>query len=721
MENSCKPIIGALPIIGNGTTTFRLTDREVKVEVPNALIHDLVRVCNGKDSIKEILDILATDWDRNVLKGFFEELIFRGVLVDVNTWLASYWNLAQTPSVYGAPISDERVIELEYEARIRHQEGNTSVTNSVSPYLLRNVLENRKSTRTFSGGIVDEQAIWDMIWSGYGETKRGKRTVPSAGALYSLVMHLVLLQQVGKYSPGIYRCLMTQSGSVDLEFISQQEFRAVHAFLDPLMVEHSHGFIVISGNFEIPSEKYGNRSVPYVVLEAGHVAQNIHLTAVCHNVATVEIGGFASELLSTILSLHKGYIPLTTIVFGVEGVEESISIDTDWILPIVDGYEVPFSICLARVSPEINSDWSYGRDVKPSMALTKAISEAKEWAACGCVPGNLRLACFKDLPTAVDPCSVISFHPKQYVKKGFQFSLFRVDQQYAWVKGRDEFTGRVAHVLADLVYFPYFPDTPLHAFANSSGVAAHPDRERAVEISALELIERDAFMSVYLSKIDTPSIKIGTLPVDLQERIEKLKKIGFSVTVKDHSLGFAPVAFIFAQHSGLHYTTCASCSSFDPEDAINHALMEVEASVLARLQNGAAKLVLPNEVTMPHDHGAVYEQRPYFRKADFMQEEKSIITYESFGSNAARTMIELQDRFQSKGWKHLTIDLNVSNEYGGNGKLHIIRSIIPGLVPMTFGYGEIPGGVERIYQVAREYGGKVLTYGLLPTFPHPFA
>lgn len=82
------------------------------------------------------------------------------------------------------------------------------------------------------------------------------------------------------------------------------------------MFGKAHGVIVISGSFRIAGEKYGNRGMLYVLLEAGHVAQNINLAAVERDVATVEIGGFVDTLLAKAINLPKYYHPLITVVFG---------------------------------------------------------------------------------------------------------------------------------------------------------------------------------------------------------------------------------------------------------------------------------------------------------------------------------------------------------------------------------------------------------------------
>jgi hypothetical protein len=68
----------------------------------------------------------------------------------------------------------------------------------------------------------------------------------------------------------------------------------------------------------------------------------------------------------------------------------------------------------------------------------------------------------------------------------------------------------------------------------------------------------------------------------------------------------------------------------------------------------------------------------------------------------------------------ITIPLSLSEQYGGSDDLSIVRSIIPGLIPMTFGYRSEPGGMKRLYDIAKARG-KRLTYGNMRKFPHPFA
>src|SRR3989344_4263163 len=100
--------------------------------------------------------------------------------------------------------------------------------------------------------------------------------------------------------------------------------------------------------------------------------------------------------------------------------------------------------------------------------------------------------------------------------------------------------------------------------------------------------------------------------------------------------------------------------------------------------------------------------------------EQSTISFREVGQNVAQTWQELLDQFTSRGWPLLTIPLQLSEEFGGNAGLHIIRSIVPGTIPISFGYRQEPCGMERIEAVTKELGGSSISYRNMSKFPHPY-
>ena len=68
--------------------------------------------------------------------------------------------------------------------------------------------------------------------------------------------------------------------------------------------------IVICAVYERVTGKYGKRGIRYVHIEAGHVAQNIHLEAVALGLGLVPIGAFSDEEVKEILSLPAEQEPI---------------------------------------------------------------------------------------------------------------------------------------------------------------------------------------------------------------------------------------------------------------------------------------------------------------------------------------------------------------------------------------------------------------------------
>lgn len=697
--------------------------------MPEKLIRTLVSLCDGTITLGEIMIKLRSDWDEKCLLGLIRELHRRGIVADALELGTTIWDVVKNPSAFPIALSENQVANLVKKAKSRHARNKPKHVFSVKKSSFTSALRQRRSVRNFSSKPISFNSLIEILWSGYGQHFRSNneiaRTVPSAGALYPLQLSLLLVHQVGELQPGVYNVWLGAANQIGFTLTSSDVYSVARSFVDPLMVENANGAIVVSGSFAEAAKKYTNRSILFVALEAGHVAQNIHLAALKSKVATVEIGGFIESLLAKSLNLEKGYAPLTTVVFGnkskdfVQNQNDS-KMEFNWIPATADGYDLPFTLAVAKIATKGNVTWSSGKAHTANLAEIKARAEAREWAACGCVP-TLYSGKFQPNMGMVDPREIVSYSKFQYKNETFPFKPFDEEARYRWAEGRDERTKTRVQILADCVYFPYVSKTPYYTYANSSGVAAHPQRSIAIEHGVLELIERDAFMIAYLGKLQLPMIKESSLPSNVLRRIRALRHQGFNVWVKDYTIDLAPVVFVFAQHEGMTYTTCAACSHFDTERAIDHALMEVEASIFQRLTNGAAAMQPVNLVQFPNEHGSLYEQKKFFHKADHLLVGTGSVAFSKIGNMAARTWAELMDILDRKKYNLYTVPFQLSKKLGGNGDLHIVRSIIPGLVPISFGAGLEPLGVPRLYEQVKVREGRILHYSDIPKFPHPYA
>ena len=75
--------------------------------------------------------------------------------------------------------------------------------------------------------------------------------------------------------------------------------------------------VVIAAEYERTTGAYGDRGVRYVLIEVGHVAQNIYLQCEALGLATVAVGAFYDEEVAEALNIPKKHRPLYVMPVGV--------------------------------------------------------------------------------------------------------------------------------------------------------------------------------------------------------------------------------------------------------------------------------------------------------------------------------------------------------------------------------------------------------------------
>jgi SagB-type dehydrogenase family enzyme len=180
---------------------------------------------------------------------------------------------------------------------------------------IEEALLNRRSVRSFGNEAITLQQLGQLLWAGQGITSAdGKRTAPSAGALYPLKVYAVIGNVAG-ITPGIYEyqpALHTMTRVIDGDWrqaLSQ-------AAMGQSSVKQAALDIVITGVYEITTSKYGERGKMYVHMEAGHAAQNICLQAVSLKLGAVTIGGYDDAGVRKVLNLPEHETPLYIIPAG---------------------------------------------------------------------------------------------------------------------------------------------------------------------------------------------------------------------------------------------------------------------------------------------------------------------------------------------------------------------------------------------------------------------
>lgn len=183
------------------------------------------------------------------------------------------------------------------------QKGNISLEEAIT---------KRRSLRNFKKKDLGLAEISQLLWAAQGITaKKGGyelRSAPSAGALYPMEIYLVNKEGLFRYMPS----------SHSLEVLAQEDLRPAlaAAALGQGSVVEAPLDIVICTVYQRVTVKYAERGIRYAHIEAGHVAENIHLQAVALGLGSVPIGAFDDEAVKRALSLPSEHEPLYIIPIG---------------------------------------------------------------------------------------------------------------------------------------------------------------------------------------------------------------------------------------------------------------------------------------------------------------------------------------------------------------------------------------------------------------------
>ena len=173
------------------------------------------------------------------------------------------------------------------------------------------VMRSRRSVREFREEPLSLDDLSQILWASQGVTREtqgiGLRTAPSAGALYPVETYLVI-NNVSELESGIYHYAVETQ---ELELIKKGDFRnpVARAALDQEAAHFANVVFVWTAIFERSKWKYNQRAYRYVYLDAGHIAQNVALSAVALGLGSCQIAALYDEEANGML--------------GVDGINES--------------------------------------------------------------------------------------------------------------------------------------------------------------------------------------------------------------------------------------------------------------------------------------------------------------------------------------------------------------------------------------------------------------
>lgn len=185
-------------------------------------------------------------------------------------------------------------------------------TNWVMEKSLQETLQNRRSRRRYVPKPLSLENLAMLLWASQGISARSGnfffRTAPSAGALYPVETYLSL-RDVEGVPAGLYHFQPAEFVLERLQegFIGDKV--AAAALGQHFLASASVVFIwsaVLRRNFS----KYGHRGLRYVMMDVGHICQNLLLAAEGLGLGACAVAAFFDDQLNDLL--------------GLDGLEESV-------------------------------------------------------------------------------------------------------------------------------------------------------------------------------------------------------------------------------------------------------------------------------------------------------------------------------------------------------------------------------------------------------------
>ncbi len=258
------------------------------------------------------------------------------------------------------------------------------------------------------------------------------------------------------------------------------------------------------------------------------------------------------------------------------------------------------------------------------------------------------------------------------------------------------------------------PEGPPLPGVTSSGVAAHPRRADAIEHAACELIERDAFLWTWVQRLSRERFALASAPTPVRDRAAACVRAGWTVDLVNLTLDTVPV--VLAALRGPEGVALGAAARPSAAAAAGRALQE--AAVLADgLSRRPRRDLRAEDVAEVEDHLDLWRRPGAAEQAEFLWSAPDEIDLREVG-DAAGPAADLA----GIAGEPLAVDLTGP----ATAPFAVVRLLVPGLVPMTFGWDGEPLGMARLGAPidtvdGHRLGRRLDLEALGPLLPHPFA
>ncbi|MBU1033027.1 YcaO-like family protein [Patescibacteria group bacterium] len=604
-------------------------------------------------------------------------------------------------------------------------ETGVDIPNNATP--LMKLIAKRSSVRSFTKRkITNKQAVSldQAALGGWGI----RRSIPSAGGLYPCRV-VTLIRNEHNYH------------TTDHQELSVRRVKNIFVPFAPCI--GAPFYIVIIADYERATKKYGARGWRYAILEAGHMAQNVELHAIELGLATCEIGAFKESDCIRILKLSDMDVPLIIIAGGYESKQNKVprkSLASQLITAYVGSTNIVNSFQVRKRNsayfPNLYSVRAQtavsivhrgkGMDVQivgaeaatRDLAIAKAIAEGVERFSTGWIPPPEYIGEIGNLEDShvIHPLELQRYSQNQRVPS--RITTFTQRSSASWYKLHQWDNDSEVYVAGDFLFYPYGEDDQqLYSYATSNGVAAHTQKLAALWGATTELLERESLLAWWFSGATPPRLP-NTETMHLSHLISAWEAKTIELRFLNITTSIPCVCAVGINHK-CRSTFVATACGINLSTAATHACSELLRSITG-LEGKTLKRINPNKVRTVEDHLRCFAGGYAFKYVDTWSSGPKI----EFDTDC------LPSVSNPEIWLHWIID-NIGPlfyyEYAlpmgifHDQPLVVIRSIIPGVVSIKFGYGEQDLGLPRLCKLMKQCRVTGSTTGRLVPKLHPLA
>lgn len=214
------------------------------------------------------------------------------------------------------PFYNEVVDSLHFKSYPRFQAIKLDKVSTFQQPCMQRIILNVKPVEKFTARSITRAEVSEILFYSAGVSyhekdgskilwNNSRRPYPSIGACHPLELYPVIFQGSG-LDVGVYH-YNVKTDSLELMMKGDYTKQLVHAIPNQDWIQDASMVICISAIFKRTEIQHSDRGYRYVLLEAGHVAQNIYLLAASLGFGCCTVGVYLDEEINQLLDLDGLY------------------------------------------------------------------------------------------------------------------------------------------------------------------------------------------------------------------------------------------------------------------------------------------------------------------------------------------------------------------------------------------------------------------------------